>query len=223
MKPRSRKSPDVTQSSSRYLENRLWFAASLIVLLGALAYLNTFQVPLIFDDHNSITNNPHVQTLWPLADALSAPPQSTVAGRPVVSLTLAVNYAISGLEPWSYHLVNLLIHLGAGLLMWLLVLRTAASPAAPRPLSENPGLWAVTIAGVWTVHPLLTEAVTYVSTRTESLAGLLILATVYLCARGFASSNSALWYTAATATALLAMGSKESAAALPLIVLAYDR
>jgi Flp pilus assembly protein TadD len=217
------KSPIVTQNSTNPLEKRPWLGAAFIVLLGSLAYLNTFQVPFIYDDHNSITDNPNIQSLWPLSEAVSAPPQSTVAGRPVVSLTLAVNHAISGLEPWSYHAVNLLIHLGAGLLMWALIRCTARLPNAPPALTRNPVLWATALATIWTVHPLLTEAVTYVSTRTESLAGLFILATVYLASRGFDSARSTRWYAAATATAFLAMGSKETAAFLPLIVLAYDR
>ena len=62
-------------------------------------YANTFRVPFLYDDHNAIVENPHLRRLWPLWEPLQAPDLSTVAGRPVVSLSLALNYAISGLDP----------------------------------------------------------------------------------------------------------------------------
>ena len=49
----------------------------------------------VFDDKYAILDNPHVKTLWPLTEAMSAPPENPVSARPVASLTLAVNYALA--------------------------------------------------------------------------------------------------------------------------------
>ena len=76
---------------------------------------------------------------------------------------------------------------------------------------------------VWTVHPLLTNAVTYVIQRTEILAGLFYLLTLYCVIRGSGNPHPGKWYAAAVAACLLAMGSKESATSAPVVVMLYDR
>src|SRR5512133_1700457 len=84
--------------------------AVLILALGA-AYANSFHGPFIFDDVASIVNNRSVRHLasW---QVLAAPPEAiTVSGRPMVNLSLAINYAIGGLAVEGYHVVNLLLHL----------------------------------------------------------------------------------------------------------------
>src|ERR1017187_249016 len=90
----------------------------LVVAAGIYAYYNSFQGPFIFDDLNSIPENPHIQHLWPIREALSAPPMSTVIGRPVVSLTLALNYALGSFNVWGYHAFNLAIHLMSALVLF---------------------------------------------------------------------------------------------------------
>ena len=67
----------------------------LIVVAGSAAYASSFAGVFVLDDDISIVSNPHIRALWPLPDALSAPLEATVAGRPVVSLSLAVSYALS--------------------------------------------------------------------------------------------------------------------------------
>ena len=79
------------------------------------------------------------------------------------------------------------------------------------------------MALLWAVHPLLTEAVTYTIQRTEVLAGLFYLLTLYCVIRGSSARRPTGWYVAAVAACALAMGSKEAAISAPLIVLLYDR
>jgi tetratricopeptide (TPR) repeat protein len=194
-----------------------------LAALGLLAYIGTVDAPFIYDDYNAIVENPHVRSLWPLSQALSAPDESTVAGRPVAALSFALNYAVSGLAPWSYHLVNILIHLLCGLTLYGIARRTVATPRLA-PLGAVPAEgWAFAVALVWLLHPLHTEVVTYVSTRTEALVGLFYLASLYAVIRGSGDERHARrWYAAAVAASALAMGSKEVAVTLPLVVLLYD-
>jgi hypothetical protein len=75
----------------------------LIILAGLVAYSNSFRGEFIFDDAQAIVLNPHIQKLWPIWEAMTAPSQSSVSGRPMVSLTLAINYALGELNPAGYH------------------------------------------------------------------------------------------------------------------------
>jgi hypothetical protein len=172
---------------------RIWLAAALLTGASVFAYANTFQVPFLFDDMPSIVENPTIRHLWPPGQALSPPSEGgvTVSGRPVLNLSLAVNYAISGLDLWSYHALNLAIHLLAGLTLFGVVRRTLRTLRGRSPLagdgSESPAsgllhsdsdLVAFVVAALWLLHPLQTESVTYIIQRAESLMGLFFLFTL---------------------------------------------
>ena len=90
---------------------RVLLAVGIIIVAGLLAYCNSFRGPFIFDGEPSIRDNPSIRRLWPIWEIFSARPGMTVAGRPVLSFSLALNYQISGLEVWSYHAVNLAVHI----------------------------------------------------------------------------------------------------------------
>ncbi len=185
-------------------------AGAVLVLAGLAAYVNSFSGPLVFDDIYSISLN---GTIRQLATALSPPGSGiTVSGRPLLNLSFALNYAISGLNVGSYHALNLLIHLLAGLTLFGIVRRTLSQPIATnhcRSLLAGDSLGvpsgakpaesrsrassllqsqalplAFAVALLWTLHPLQTESVTYVVQRSESLMGLFYLLTLYCFIRG---------------------------------------
>jgi len=193
------------------LETRrqLWFtdpskAIPVAVVPAALAvYSNTFFNPFIFDDLEAIVANPDIQNLAEIGDVLGGSAQTPLGGRPVVALTLAVNYALAGADVTGYHAVNLLVHVLNGLLVFGILRRSSVAP------------WiAGAVALIWVVHPLNSEAVGYVVQRTELLVALFFLLTLYCTIRG--------WYAAAVASCLLGMGSKEVMAGAPIAVLVYD-
>jgi protein O-mannosyl-transferase len=216
-----------------------------IVLAGCLAYANSFSVPLVFDDAESIQKNPTIRHLWPMGSVLRPPGNgSPVTGRPVVNLSLAINYALGGTRVSGYHLFNLSVQILAALTLFGIVRRTlaAASRGGPAWICGLEGLPPVPIAAaaalVWIVHPLQSEAVTYVSGRTESLMGLFYLLTLYGFIRATQSPEPAAeseerttrharrsrtWLGVAVATCLAGMGTKEVMATAPLIVFLYDR
>src|SRR5438034_8274145 len=132
----------------------------LILAATLLAYANSFSGPFIFDDLKWITENPHVRQLWPLWDAVQPPYGIAGTGRPLVCLTLALNYAMSGLEPWSYHVVNLAIHASAALVLFAIVRRTLQGPRLRNRLGAHANGLAGAVAVLWAVHPLQTESVT---------------------------------------------------------------
>ncbi|MFI5336615.1 MAG: tetratricopeptide repeat protein, partial [Opitutales bacterium] len=177
----------------------------------------TFPVPLLFDDEPAILNNASLRH-W--ATALFPPPDTTASGRPVLNLSLALNHALSGTSVWSYHAVNLLIHYLAGLAVFGIVRRTLAqrTVAAGAPL-------ALAVALLWTLHPLQTEAVTYIVQRAESLMGLFYLCTLYGFIRGAeaAPDQRSRWYLLSLTSCFLGMGTKEVMVSAPVVVLLYDR
>jgi hypothetical protein len=84
-----------------------WWRTLLIVVAGALAYSNSVSGPFIFDDLLSVVGNPQIREWSRLSAVLSPERESPVAGRPLVNLSLAINYALGGLDPFGYHIINI--------------------------------------------------------------------------------------------------------------------
>ena len=181
---------------------KIVLAGAVIVLAGLAAYHNSFSGPFVFDDPLSIVENPTIRPPWSLVDLLTPPAQVTVGGRPLVNVTLAINYALGGTDVQGYHMVNLVIHLFAGLALFGAVRRTLAGGVGaqaccarlqgrskPAPQQSNATFLALAVALLWTLHPLQTEAVSYTIQRTESLMGLCYLLTLYCFIRGVGSQE----------------------------------
>ena len=83
-----------------------WAAPLALLLLGAAAYANSLGGPFVLDDLGSIRDNPHLRALWPPAHWLSLDPQSSLSGRPLVTLSMALCYAAGGLDVRVYHAVD---------------------------------------------------------------------------------------------------------------------
>jgi Flp pilus assembly protein TadD len=159
-------SPGPSGPATRGSSGRTALLAGGVIAAAALAaYHGTFHGPFVFDDQGTIVGNRTLRHLW---TALVPPEEGMpVTGRPVANLSFAVNYALGGLRVWGYHAANLLIHIAAGL---------ALAAIGRRML---PAWAAFSAALIWTVHPLQTESVTFISQRVESLMGLLYLLTLY--------------------------------------------
>jgi protein O-mannosyl-transferase len=193
----------IDEASALSSHRKVFWAGGVIIALALAAYYNSLSGPFILDDRFAITDNP---TIRQLGSALSPPASSTAGGRPVLNLTFALNYALGGTNVWGYHAFNLLIHTLAGLTLFGIVRRTllerpTSSTKLPRSKSNQSlhqirraifqGLspaeatpLALAVAAIWIVHPVQTEAVTYISERAESLMGLFYLLTLYCFVRG---------------------------------------
>ena len=168
--------------------------------------------------------NPSIQHLWPIWQVLFPPNAAIVGGRPVVSLTLAINYALGGMNVWGYHAVNLAIHILAAWTLFGVMRRTLILPRLRERFGSAATPLALAAAMLWMVHPLQTESVTYVIQRTEALVGLFYLLDALLRhSRGNFGLVRRCWYIAAAMACLLGMATKEVMVTAPLIVLLYDR
>lgn len=199
-------------------------AAGLFLLVW-LAYQNSLRVPFVFDDLPAIIENPSLRHLWPPGEVLTPGLEGglTVSGRPLINLSLAVNYWLGGRAVWGYHAVNLLIHGLSGLVLFGLLRRTFLQPGLVARFGQSSLPLAALSAALWLVHPLQTEAVTYVVQRAESLMGLCYLLTLYGFIRGTTAAGSRVWLAVSFLACLAGMGCKEVMVSAPLTVLLYDR
>jgi tetratricopeptide (TPR) repeat protein len=194
----------------------------LLVAAGALAYANSLEGPFIYDDLPSIAENSHIRALWPPRWALPTQAEhAPVNSRPVVGLSLALNYALHGLEVSGYHLFNVAIHLLCGLVLYGVVRRTLGGERLRHHWgAAAPGL-AMALALLWLVHPLQSQCVNYLIQRGESLASLFYLLALYGAVRA-GHGERPRWYVASVAACGLAMASKEVAATAPLAIVLYE-
>lgn len=198
--------------------------AAVVVVLACAAYSNSFRVPFIFDDKTSIQDNPSIRQLWPLWPVLFPRVSSTVVGRPLLNLSLALNYAWGGTDVWGYHASNLGVHILAGMLLFGVVRRTLCLPTMPAYVQRDAGGLALAVALIWTIHPLQTESVTYVVQRAESLQGLFYFGMLYCLIRGATvTRGNWRWYAGALCATALGMATKETMFTGPIMALAYDR
>lgn len=198
----------------------LTLAASLgLVAVCAAIYTNSLHGPFVFDDLPSIRESPNVRGLTPLSESLTAPAGTGASGRPLVALSLALNYAIGQLEVFGYHLFNVAVHALAALALFGVVRRTLeATKLAARAFPL-----ALATALLWVVHPLHTDALNHVVYRNEAMGALFYVLTLYGAVRGFRAEKAAPWYALSVLACALAMASKEAAVSAPLAVLALDR
>ncbi len=200
---------------------RTFWRAGVILAAGVVAYSNSLSHPFIYDDLVAIVDNTSIRAV-DLATALSPAQEVPTAGRPLVNLSFALNYTVDGLRVGGYHIVNIAVHLLCALLVFGIVRRTLEWPRVPRALARRSMDLAFAVALIWTLHPLNTEAVDYVTERSESMMALFYLSTIYASARA-AAGRSIGWHVTAVSACALGMACKESMAGAPLAVCLYDR
>jgi tetratricopeptide (TPR) repeat protein len=215
--------------------------AGLVLLAGGWAYANSLGGVFVLDDVRAIVRNP---TIRGIATALSPPGESTVAGRPVANLSFAVSYRLAppearesfqparpGEDPritdrflanaWSYHAMNIAIHLTAALVLFGVVRRTLLSPRLRPSFGSNAEWVAAAVTIIWVVHPLHTGSVTYVVQRVEALMGLFYLLTMYATIRATEGARATGWTVAAVTCCALGMATKEVMVTAPVVAAAW--
>lgn len=195
-RPRAR---DVTSQAS----GAAWWFPVVVGLVGVGAYVNALPNGFVWDDENLIVANPLIKSWSFLPQLLTSPLQpNTLYYRPVQALTFLVEYQSFGLWPVGFHLTSVVLHVAVGLLLYRFASRLLDDPVA--------GLCA---ALLFVVHPVHSEAVTYLSGRSDPLAAMFLLAALIWSLPPRRPLASLLAF-------LLAVLSRESAMALlPLLVL----
>ncbi|HMB95233.1 MAG TPA: tetratricopeptide repeat protein [Tepidisphaeraceae bacterium] len=206
-----------------------------MVLMSAIVfgiYAKALDSPFFFDDEISVLDNVSIVRLWPLwGDAAHRGPLNPtnhlpVSGRPLVNLSLAVNYYFGRFDPLGYHVFNLIAHLISALLLWRIVTRTLRLDYFANKFDRAAEILGFITALLWALHPLQTEPVIYVTQRTELLVGLFYFATLYASLWYWSArpkTSRRIWLILATLVCLAGMACKEVMATAPLIVLLFER
>jgi len=218
-------------SHSSALFGSLVVAILLAACVGVI-YSRALHAPFVFDDQSTVLSNPSITQLWPLVGddsqrgPLNPPPQFCTAGRPLVNLTLALNYHFAGFDPSGYHVFNFVLHTLSALILWGLVRRTLQLPYFDGRFVRAANLLALVSALIWVAHPLHTETLIYVTQRTELLVSFFYLATLYASLRYWqatAQARRVAWLITATLACLAGMASKEVMVSSPVMVLLFER
>ena len=194
-----------------------WLFPGLLVLAGILVYMNSLSAPFILDDTYRIESNTSIRQWSDLHEVLGN------TSRPMVNLTLAVNYALGGLNVTGYHIFNIIVHIAASLVLFQILRRTFCSQLLYSSLAEPSDRLAFAVALIWLVHPLNTQAVTYTIQRGESMMGLFYLLTLYSVILSVQTGRKWSWTIVAILSCILGMATKEVMVTAPLLVLLYDR
>jgi protein O-mannosyl-transferase len=201
-----------------------WLAIAALIVGALAAYHNTLSLPFVFDDQIVVVDNTTIRDLRAWRDVLRAPHDgSGAAGRPMLNLTFALNYAWGGLDVRGYHVVNLLLHTSSALLLFALVRRTLQLPRLNSRYGPHALPLALAVALLWELHPLNTESVTCISQRTELLVAFFYLLTLLALVRSAEGPARNRWQVLAVASCLIGMASKEVMATMPLVALLFDR
>jgi tetratricopeptide (TPR) repeat protein len=187
----------------------VWWRVAVIVIAGVIAYTNSLSGPFIFDDDATLVENRSIRSVQSTGVFFPEREMPT-AGRPIVNLSFAINYAVGGVNVRGYHIGNLALHLLCAGVLFGLVYRTVGIAGGDRALDI-----AFAVALIWTLHPLNTEVVDYITQRTESMMALFYLLTLYASA----VNRPVL----AIASCALGMACKESMVTAPVMVALYDR
>ncbi len=196
---------------------RSGWCIAILVAAAVCAYATSFDGAFLLDDGSNIVRNDSIRSLRLIDEVLSH------GRRPVVNLSLAINYAFGELKVWGYHGFNLAVHILAGLTLFGVIRRTLLLDRFSQNWKESSAGFALACALLWTAHPLQTQSVTYVIQRSESMMGLFYLLTLYCVIRGHTSRRPWPWYAASVAACVLGMGSKAVMVTAPVVVLIYDR
>ncbi len=207
-------SPRWTQGLLPYL-----LALGILSAIVLLAYVasGVLHGPFVFDDSNVVSSRlVRVDRLSQLSALVSA----RGIPRKLGMATFALNHMAGGFDPFGYHLVNLILHVLNGLLLFHLAWRVIAALPSHR-WQERAPLVALFGAAVWVAHPVQTQAVSYIWQRFTELAALFYLAALVLYVEGRLRRKR--WcFVAAFALYLVALLTKENTAVLPIMVLLVE-
>ncbi|MBW2614344.1 MAG: tetratricopeptide repeat protein [Deltaproteobacteria bacterium] len=204
------------------------FSLTILLLLIVLAYAHSFKAAWQLDDITNILDNPNIQVttlslddwLWSVRSPFEAS-SNTKPGlyRPVAMLTFAANWYMGGANVFGYHLVNTCIHAVNAVLLYFTVLILLNAPNLKNRYRETAHFIAVLSTALWALHPIQTQAVTYIVQRMASLAATFYLAGIffYLKGRNASSPNHrGLYWGLCLISYFLAIGTKQNAVTLPV-------
>ncbi|HUT70510.1 MAG TPA: tetratricopeptide repeat protein [Desulfatiglandales bacterium] len=204
------------------------FVALLIIVFSI--YGNSLDCSWHFDDEANITDNPNLhlkEITWQnLKRALFSDRNNpTILYRPVACLTFALNHYFGGLNVFGYHLINVLTHLLSSIFLFLFIYHTVNLPSIKTRYAADSYFIALLATTLWAINPIHTQAVTNIVQRMASLAGMFYIMSMYFYLRARTTDTNpkkVLLFITCFISFLMALGSKENAAMLPVSIFLYE-
>ena len=212
----------VKTSETKGIYNNSYIHALTIIFITFLTYSNTFNAPFVFDDTTNIVENHRIKDISNIPSFFTNIMGLPIMARPLTAATFAINYYLGGLNTTGYHIVSLLLHIANGLLLYFLIKITAGYLKYPD--EKKTGLIALFSALLFTAHPIQTESVTYIVTRSALLSTFFFFLGIILFTRaaGTEGRKRILYTTLLFITSLLGMASREEFFLFPLMLILYD-
>jgi tetratricopeptide (TPR) repeat protein len=193
-------------------QGRRWLVA-LVILMTMAVYLDTLRYDFVWDDHRNILSSPVLSGSSPLLKSFSDFTHTTnFTYRPLMSVSFALDLSIWGKNPMGFHLTNVLLHATVTFLVFLLLLKISGSFRS-----------ALLAGAIFGVHPVHTEAVSWISGRSDILSTLFAIVSVLFSLKTHSSRGAPewAWRFAAWAGFGLAILVKETAIVLPVLSLVW--
>ena len=199
----------------------------ILLTLVILAYSNTFFASWHLDDITNILDNTNVHVSNMSFDDWSRsirPPFTDPANpetghyRPVAMLTFAINWYLGGTDVFGYHLVNIGIHCITSCLLFFTILNLLGAPNMIDRYRGNEHFIALLATALWALHPIQTQAVTYIVQRMAGLAALFYLSGIYFFVKGRSvqgTDKRGVFWALCLISYFLALGSKQNSVTLP--------
>jgi hypothetical protein len=201
-------------------KNFLMLSVVLVLLAVGIAYSNTYKASFHFDDQHTIVENPRIKHLGEIPSFFWTS-EGPVGTRPLLLATLALNYAVDGLNVVGYHIFNNLLHAANGILLFLIIMRTLDLPALRERHAEARREIALFGALLFVVHPVQTEAVTYIISRSMPMATFFYLLGLLLFERA-ANTGKRAYRVLLVVVSFLGMASREDFITFPVMLFLYD-
>ncbi len=195
-------------------------AIGLIILAVAVAYSNTYTASFHFDDQHTIVENPRIKHLKNIPSFFWNN-EGPVGSRPLLLVTVALNYAIGGLHVTGYHIFNNLLHAINGILFYFFMLMVLNLPRFRDRYAQLSREIALLGSLLFVVHPVQTEAVTYIISRSMPMATFFYLLGFILYTRAFETGKQSL-YIWLFVVSFLGMASREDYITFPAMLFIYD-
>ncbi len=187
---------------------------ALFTIVGLIVYAGILHADFVLDDSFAVLDNPAIQSLKNIGFIWQK-----FNTRFIVGLSLAVNYAVGAVNPFGYHLLNVIIHVAASALVFSLTRLIFKTPyLMDKPFSKKEGGRIALFSGlIFLLHPLQTESVSYIYQRAVSLATLFYLSALVLYLKSRLQNNP-VFFKGALLTTFLGMLTKEMTATIPAAV-----
>jgi Flp pilus assembly protein TadD len=219
-------------NSNTTLHGSKWLAAVLLLLVIFLIYSNTFNAAWQMDDHPNITDNERLHITELNRDnilrSLFANPRASKYKelyRPAACLSFGLNWFFGRDHVFGYHFVNTIIHFSAAYLLYLTIMVLFETPRLKNHFRGRTHTIALLAAMLWAIHPIQTQAVTYIVQRMAAMAALFYLLSLYFYVKArlnVTPQRRGLLFAASIISYFLAIGSKENAAMLPLALILVE-